>query len=174
MSEKHERLKKKGVRIVRARNHHERKVKKKSSEEGSCDKNNIKLCNQCLGSSGDHPSAHIEPEPVNIEEVEGLKSDTTEPFENQSTSGCEDATLNNEGTSMAASVGSDDCNTSLSNTTSPSSVGGASIVKNNNSVKSPMVRFVADVTAPDLTSFSPGKLSETDISITSSSLFFLS
>ncbi len=168
MREKHRRLKKKGVRVVRASSHHHKRKVKKSSKEGSCDENNIKSCSECLGYSGnDHPSSRIEPEsePVNFEEGEGLKSEITEMLvQNQPTPGCEDVKLNNEGTIMAASVRSDDCSsTSLSNTTtsSPSLVGGASIAQNKNTTS--MVRFVADVTAPDLTSFSPGKLSDTGV-----------
>ncbi len=174
--EKRERLKN-GTRIVRdrKRDHHHRKTKKKSTQTSFRD-TNIISGTQCLGSSGSSADDHIlvddvEPEepPVYIEEEEGLKSEaTTETtFQNQST--CEPecskgVTVNSVGTSMAASVVSDDCNT----TSSPWVGGTASSVKDKNYFRPPMVRFVADVTAPDLTSFSPGKLSVTCISTTTS------
>ncbi len=174
--EKGERFKKKGSRILRARNHHHHKfhhhhkIKNRSSSENkSCDNDNNTSCTWCVGPSDDHPSVPVKSEPVNVVEEgeEYLKPEATVVLQNQSTPGYEDVMLSSEGTSMAASVGSDDCNSSLSNASTSSSSwvgGGASPVKKSNVLRSPMVRFVADVTIPDLTTFSPGKqLRETKI-----------
>ncbi len=152
---------------------HQCKMKQKSSQQIFCDDNeNIISGAQCLVSGeDDHLSIDdvepddvepddvepddVEPEepPVYIEKEESLTSEAiaTSTFKNQSTTGpgcSKDVTPNSEGTSMAAEseVVSDDCN-------APSSV------KDNNSFRPSMVRFIEDVSVPALTSISPGNLS---------------